>query len=183
MARAAELYREENDVGGLASVRAFTAAFLLDNGDFARAATEARSAIRLAGEDLLGVLGLEVLGTSLANLALAEIRLRHSPSARGSLLGALDIALRLGDPRLFASCLEIAAAVTRRPVDAAALLGAADTVRAGGDDPRAGAELSLVDDTTNLLREHLGKVRYGREHHRGTQLSEDEAAALARSVD
>ena len=105
MARAAELYREENDVGGLASVRAFTAAFLLDNGDFARAAREARSAIRLAGEDLLGVLGLEVLGTSLANLALAEIRLRQSPSARESLLGALEIALRLQDPRLFASCL------------------------------------------------------------------------------
>ena len=183
MARAAELYREENDVGGLASVRAFTAAFLLDNGDFARAAREARSAIRLAGEDLLGVLGLEVLGTSLANLALAEIRLRQSPSARESLLGALEIALRLKDPRLFASCLEIAAAVTRRPVDAAALLGAADTVRAGGDDPRTGAELSLVDDTTDVLHERLGEARYGREHHRGTQLSEDEAATLARSVD
>jgi predicted ATPase len=183
MARAAELYQEANDVSGLASLRAFTAAFLLDDGDFAGAANEARSAIKLAGEDLRSVLGLEVLGTSLANLALAEIRLRRSHSARESLLGALEIAPRLRDPRLLAACLEIAAAATRRAVDAAVLLGAADTVRAEGHVPRVGAELSLVEDTVNVLRERLGEVRYGREHYRGTELSEDEAAALARSVD
>jgi tetratricopeptide (TPR) repeat protein len=183
MARAGELYEEANDVGGYVSVHGFLAALMLDTGDFAGAATEARSAIQLAGEDPLGVLGPNVLGSSLANLALAEVRLRHSQSARESLLGALEVAMRLRNTYLFASCLEIAAAVSRRPVDAAALLGAADAVRAGGGEPRAGAELSLVGDTANALRERLGEVRYGREHHRGTRLSEAEAAALARSVD
>jgi predicted ATPase len=183
MARAAALYQEADDVGGLLTVRGFVAAFLLDAGDFAGAANEARSAIQLAGEDPLGMLGPSGFGTSLANLALAEFRLQRSHSARENLLGALEIALRLRNTYLFASCLEIAAAVNRRPVDAAALLGAADNVRAGGDEPRAGAELALVDDTANVLRERLGEVRYAREHYRGTRLSEDEAAALARSVD
>jgi hypothetical protein len=124
-----------------------------------------------------------VLGTSLANIALAEVRLRRPHSAQENLLGALDIALKLGNTYLFASCLEIAAAITRRHVDAAALLGAADTFRAEGDEPRAGAELSLVEDTAAVLRRRLGETRYGREHHRGSKLSETEAAALARSVD
>jgi predicted ATPase len=183
MARAAALYEEANDVGGLLTIRGFVGAFLLDAGDFAGAANEARSAIDLAGEDSLGVLGPSGLGTSLANLALAEFRLQRSGSARENLLAALEIALRLRNTYLLASCLEIAAAITRRPVDAAALLGAADNVRAAGDEPRAGAELSLVEDTANVVRERLGEVRYGREHYLGTRLSEDEAAALARSVD
>ena len=183
MTRAAALYEEANDIGGLVSVRGYVAAFLLDVGDYTGAAKEARSAIELAGEDSLRILGPSGLGTSLANLALADCRLGRLPSARENLLRALEIALRLRNTYLFASCLEIAAAVTRRPVDAATLLGAADNVRAKGGEPRAGAELSLVDDTARVLRERLGKESYSREHDHGTKLSEDEAASLARSVD
>jgi predicted ATPase len=186
LARAGELYREADDTDGHLTVRTFLAALLLDTGDFAGAANEVQSALELAGEDgedSLSLLGPMVLGTSLANLALAEIRLQRSHSARENLLSALDIALGLGNTYLVASCLEIAAALPRRPVDAAALLGAADALRAEADEPRTGAELALVHDTAKALRDQLGDRGYDREHHRGANLSEDEAAALARSVD
>jgi hypothetical protein len=52
-----------------------------------------------------------------------------------------------------------------------------------GNEPRVGAEPSLVEDTTKTLRVRMGEDRFDHEQNRGTLLYQDEAVALARSVD
>jgi hypothetical protein len=122
------------------------------------------------------------MALALCNVVFAEIRLGRLSYAATSLHEALDSSMRTDAKTIVANCLDLSvelAAARGNVREAASLAGAASRLHQELGSVRESFEGGSFERTVESIRASLGPDTAAAEIRRGSELSVDEAAALA----
>jgi predicted ATPase/DNA-binding SARP family transcriptional activator len=176
--RAAELYGESDDRRGHALAISNLGGIALERGEYAKAASLSEQAYGLFEtlEDSEG------MAFALVNQGFAALSEHEHERAIEFLRRALRLLAELEFKDVIGYCFEGLAAVlafTKRPEEAAKLLGAAEALRESLGVGLAPAEQATHDETVAAVRDALDEDHFGVAWRQGRELALDDAVAHA----